>query len=333
MSTNDRQSRAAGALYGLAIGDALGMPTQLLSPDEVRSQFGKLDGFKPAATDHPIAAGMPAGSITDDTEQALLLAQALIDGRGHVDQEAFALSLLRWEEQMKARGSLDLLGPSTKAAVEAVAAGVPASEAGKNGATNGAAMRIAPAGIVAGSKDLDSLVALVIESSAVSHNTNIALSGAAAVAAAVSAGIDGANCLQALQSGLEAARLASTRGNWVAGGGVPERIELALMLADSSRPRDSADAIIRLLGTSLATQESVPAAIGIAACYPDDPFGACLAAAASGGDSDTIAAMAGAILGAVHGVEAFPADAVELVRSVNKLDLDSVAAELLKLRR
>lgn len=333
MSTNDLQSRAVGALYGLAIGDALGMPTQLLSPDEVRSQFGKLDWFKPAAADHPIAAGMPAGSVTDDTEQALLLAQALIDGRGRVDQEAFALSLLRWEEQMKARGSLDLLGPSTKSAVEAIAAGVPASEAGKNGATNGAAMRIAPAGIVAGSKDLDSLVALVIESSAVSHNTNIALSGAAAVAAAVSAGIDGANCQQALQSGLGTAHLAATHGNWVAGGGVSERIELALMLANPSRPQDSADAIIRLLGTSFATQESVPAAIGIAACYPDDPFGACLAAAASGGDSDTIAAMVGAILGAVHGVEAFPADAVELVRSVNKLDLDSVAAELLKLRR
>ena len=48
---------------------------------------------------------------------------------------------------MAERGSLDLLGPSTKRAVAAVLAGVPPEEAGAAGATNGAAMRIAPVGI------------------------------------------------------------------------------------------------------------------------------------------------------------------------------------------
>ena len=99
------------------------------------------------------------------------------------------------------------------------------------------------------------------------------------------------------------------------------------------RPAESVERLIRLLGTSLATQESVPTAIGIAACFPEDPFAACLAAAASGGDSDTIAAMAGAILGAVKGVANFPNAAVKLVAEVNSLDLDETAAELLKLRR
>ena len=62
------------------------------------------------AADHPIAAGMPAGSITDDTEQALLLAHALIDGAGVIDPEDFARRLAAWEDDMRARGSLDLLG-------------------------------------------------------------------------------------------------------------------------------------------------------------------------------------------------------------------------------
>ena len=66
--------RAKGALYGLAIGDALGMPTQLMSHEEVAACFGVLDGFREPPADHLIAAGLPAGSITDDTEQALLLA-------------------------------------------------------------------------------------------------------------------------------------------------------------------------------------------------------------------------------------------------------------------
>jgi ADP-ribosylglycohydrolase len=72
--------RARGALYGLAIGDVLGMPTQLMSREEVAECFGVLDWFREAPADHPIAAGLPAGSITDDTEQALLLSDALVGG-------------------------------------------------------------------------------------------------------------------------------------------------------------------------------------------------------------------------------------------------------------
>ena len=120
MTTRDR---AQAALYGLAIGDALGMPTQMMSPAAVLERFGALRGFEPAAADHPIAAGLPAGSITDDTEQAVLVAEALIDGGGHLDPAEFAERLVVWEQRMRERGSLDLLGPSTKAAVAAILAG------------------------------------------------------------------------------------------------------------------------------------------------------------------------------------------------------------------
>jgi ADP-ribosylglycohydrolase len=55
------RDRARGALYGLAIGDALGMPTQLMSHEEVIACFGVLDGFRAAPAGHPIASGLPAG--------------------------------------------------------------------------------------------------------------------------------------------------------------------------------------------------------------------------------------------------------------------------------
>ena len=75
--------RARGALYGLAIGDALGMPTQMLSRAEIVRRWGPLvPGFEPAPPGHPIAGGMPAGTVTDDTEQAVLLARLLVKGRG-----------------------------------------------------------------------------------------------------------------------------------------------------------------------------------------------------------------------------------------------------------
>ena len=75
------------------------------------------------------------------------MAEALIDGDGHLDPREFAERLVVWEQRMRERGSLDLLGPSTKAAVVRLLAGVPASESGRHGTTNGAAMRVAPVGI------------------------------------------------------------------------------------------------------------------------------------------------------------------------------------------
>src|SRR5579859_2766340 len=48
-----RTDRARGALYGLAIGDALGMPTQLLSRAQIASRYGMLTGFEPGPPDHP----------------------------------------------------------------------------------------------------------------------------------------------------------------------------------------------------------------------------------------------------------------------------------------
>lgn len=325
--------RAVATLYGLAIGDALGMPTQLMSRAEVRARFGSITGFEAADVDHPLAHGMPAGSVTDDTEQALLLARLLIEGGGHVDPTRFAHELVHWEDGMRERGSLDLLGPSTKRAVDAVLAGEPVASAGRFGTTNGAAMRVAPVGIVAPSGDLRELVDLVVEASMASHNTSVALAGAAAIAAAVSRGIDGGDFASTVAIAVDAATEGATRGHWVAAADVASRITWAVSLATPADPERGLDELYRLVGTSLATQESVPAAFGVLASFPDDPWRAVCAAASLGGDSDTIAAMAGAVGGAVQGTAGFPAEAMTTVSSVNGLDLESTAADLLRLRR
>ncbi len=334
MSTagDDLHDRALAALQGLAIGDALGMPTQLMSRAAIAGQFGTIDGFRDAAIDHPIAAGMPAGSVTDDTEQALLLAGALIDGAGVIVPEDFARRLAAWEDDMRGRGSLDLLGPSTRVAVAAVLAGGPAEEAGRTGATNGAAMRIAPVGIAWPSSDLPALVHAVREASRVSHDTGIAIAGASAVAAAVSAGLDGAGLEDATELAVEAARQGATLGSWIAGADVAARIEWAVGLGRDATGDDALAEFLDLVGTSLHTQESVPAAFGLLARAEGRGWEAALAGAAGGGDTDTIAAMAGAIGGAIGGTGTFPADAIETVTRVNSLDLAPVAEGLLALR-
>ena len=309
--------RARGALYGLAIGDALGMPTQLLSRQEIVRRWGSLlSGFEPAPPGHPIAAGMPAGAVTDDTEQAVLLGRLLLSGP--VDPRELADALIAWERDMAARGSLDLLGPSTRRAVEAVLAGTPPEEAGASGDTNGAAMRIAPIGVMKAADDLPALVGAVHGASLVTHNTSVALSGAAAVAAAVSAGIGSANSgagsvAAATEVAIAAARLGAQCGHWVAGAEVAARIGWATGLVRGQPAAEAAAVIYSLVGTSLATQESVPAAFAVLSAVPDDPWRACLLAASLGGDCDTIAAMAGAIAGACHGLAAFPPHAVAVI--------------------
>jgi len=202
------EDRARGALYGLAIGDALGMPAQLLSRDQITERWGPLlTGFEPAPPGHPIAAGMAAGAITDDTEQAVLLARLLL--KGPIEPRGLADALVAWERDMAGRGSLDLLGPSTRRAVEAVLAGVPPEDAGAAGDTNGAAMRVAPVGVATPPDDLEALVDEVQRASRVTHNTSLALAGAAAVAAAVSAGIDGEPLPAAIRRAVAAAASAT----------------------------------------------------------------------------------------------------------------------------
>jgi ADP-ribosylglycohydrolase len=333
-------TRARGALYGLAIGDALGMPTQMLSRAEIVRRWGPLlCGFEPAPPGHPIASGMPAGAVTDDTEQAVLLARLLVRGRGTFDSRVLAAALTEWERAMAERGSLDLLGPSTKRAVAAILAGVPPEEAGATGTTNGAAMRIAPVGIAVpiarhgptSEARLSTLVDRTVMASSVTHNTGVALAGAAAVAAAVSAGVSGATIAQATALGIQAARIAARRGHWVAGADVAARIEWATSLVAGQDHEAAVNLIYRMVGTSLATQESVPAAFAVLAAVPADPWRACRMAASLGGDCDTIAAMTGAIAGACHGAGSFPPQAIAAI-DAQGLGLAALAGELLALR-
>jgi ADP-ribosylglycohydrolase len=268
-------TRARGALYGLAIGDALGMPTQMLSRAEIVRRWGPLlRGFEPAPPGHPIAGGMPAGAVTDDTEQAVLLARLLIKGRGTIDPHELAAALTEWERAMADR---------------------------------------------------------TVMASSVTHNTGVALAGAAAVAAAVSAGVSGATVAEATALGIQAAGIAACRGHWVAGADVAARIEWATSLVAGQDQEVAANLVYRIVGTSLATQESVPAAFAVLAAVPADPWRACRMAASLGGDSDTIAAMTGAIAGACHGAGSFPPAAIAAI-DAQGLGLAALAGELLALR-
>ena len=328
-----RFSRAYGALAGLALGDALGMPTQAMSPQQIQTVYGHVTGLVDGDKSQPYAPGLAAGSVTDDTEQALLIASLLLKGHGsglNLDAGEFSRCLLAWEDSMIERGSLDLLGPSTKAALERVRAGEDPLRVGGEGTTNGAAMRVTPIGIAASTSAPQLFADAVWSSCQVTHATRQGFQSAALVAAAVSLGIDAgaADVTDLLWKAVDFVRSLPERGAWSPDPDVVAATHRALKLA--AQPSSSLEWLAEQIGTSVASAQAIPMAFALLARDPSPR--ALLEAANLGGDTDTIGAIAGAILGASLGVEVFDAYGLAQVERVSQLDLPSVATDLLALR-
>ncbi|MER9017023.1 ADP-ribosylglycohydrolase family protein [Mesorhizobium sp. M0898] len=331
-NTGNMIDRAMGALVGGALGDALGMPTQLLSPARIAELYAHVEGFIAPFADHPVSKGLPAGTITDDTEQALLLGRILVESGNRFDHARWVNALLDWERDVKARGSYDLLGPSTKRAIDAINNGVPAEEAGRSGDTNGAAMRIAPVGIMMPPEPLDALVAKVAETCRATHNTSVAIAAAAAVAAAVSRGVAGGDWRAASDSAIAAARCGATLGHWVTGGDIAARIGWGQELVRGKATKDAIRLITDLVGTGVASQESVPAAFAVLEVAGGNPWQAAVISANLGGDTDTIGAIATGVAGACTGFSRLPQNRIADLKGIDIAAVGALTADLVAAR-
>ncbi len=314
------------ALQGLAMGDALGMPSQTLERATIQRLYGRITDFVDPVAGHPVSHGLGAAQVTDDTEQTILLARRLIADRGGFDATAWAADLIGWENDVLARGLHDILGPSTKAAIKALRAGATEVEAGRLGATNGAAMRIAPVGI-ATPPDPARMLAKVTQVSRLTHGTGEALAAAVAVAMVVSQGLEGAGFDEALPLALATAETPMPGLDPVAQRAMADSIRLALDLAAGGEA-----GLAQRIGTSVLSLQSVACAFGIVRLANGDPWAAALIAANIGDDTDTIGAIACAMAAACAGTAALPADKVAQVVARNGLDLGPLVTGLLILR-
>ncbi len=327
------QDRAAGALAGLALGDAMGMPGELWVPERIRQTWGWLTGFHPAPPGHQIVDGFAAGQVTDDTQQAYMLAATIRDAAGEVRAEDVARELVAWADRVGASEG-NFLGPNSSKAIDLLRSGADPRTTGSGGDTNGAAMRIAPIGLVRRADDLDALVDAVVEATVMSHHTGVAISGASLVAGVVSAAIEGADLDDSIEVGLEAAALGRSRGEQTVAASVPARTRLAIDLARRTEDdRRFLAELYDLVGAWVTTTESVPAAVGLLVRAHGDPVRATELAANLGGDTDTIGAMAGAMAGALGGLDAIPSAMLATLEGVNDIDPAALAAELVPLRR
>ncbi|WP_309135009.1 ADP-ribosylglycohydrolase family protein [Cellulomonas sp.] len=323
------RDRAHACLAGVALGDALGMPVEGWTRERIAAEHGRVDRLLPGTE-----RGMPAGTVTDDTEQTLMLVDALVETGGAAQAEVVTRHLLAWVDGAGARADA-VIGPSTAAALALLRAGADPRTTGRGGRTNGAAMRITPVGVVVRPDDLGALVDAVEETCVMSHHTSEALAAATAVAAVVSSALAAptAGLAAHVARGLAAAEVAARRGSPAAGRGVPAALEAALDLAGAVD--DDEDFLRRLdteVGTSVAAVESVPAAFACLVRADADPWRAAVLGAGGGGDADTVASMAAGMAGAVSGLAAVPAEPLARVVAVNGLDLAAAADRLVALR-
>lgn len=311
--------RILGCLTGLAVGDALGMPTEMLTPEQIHTEYDWVDRLLPAPPWHPHHSLTP-GRVTDDTGQALAILHAYsVDGS--LDATNVGQELLRWADHEK--DILDLvIGPSTRLALDELRAGGDVHKTGRRGKTNGAAYRAIIVGLI-NVHTPARILPQVIEACMPTHNTTTAISGGLAVALAVcEACRDGATLQTILAAAKQGAVEGRGHGVWTWSTPLEKRIEMAEHLVEEcDRSEEALQAFNDKVGTDMLIPESVATAFGIVALAKGNPWLAVQYGANVGGDTDTIAALAGAICGAWKSANAFDPTMIADIERESRIDL------------
>lgn len=307
---------ASGCLFGLAYGDALGKPTEFMSVPEILDRYGAAGPRD--LTGHPAL-------VTDDTQMTLAVGKALLEAPAVTPQMLEPLLRARFLEWAASPENNRAPGMTCLRACGELARGVPwvrATVAGSKGC--GANMRVAPVGLIAG-YDLDTLAGVAQLQAALTHGHPTALAASELTAYAVRLLREGtapADVPAALrdrchdqrttyrhewlddlwqQPAVDSPEMFVSRG-WDECLDVLDRLDTALGLAD-----DGGDAC-RVTGAGWIAEEALATALLCAVRHADDPVSALARGAATSGDSDSIACLAGAFLGAAYGMPAWPVE-------------------------
>ncbi|WP_369308921.1 ADP-ribosylglycohydrolase family protein [Providencia rettgeri] len=316
----NKENRILGTFYGQALGDAMGMPSELWPRSRVKSHFGWIDHFLPGPKENNAACYFNTAEFTDDTSMALALADAIIERGGEIDPELIGRHILTWVEAFDAFNK-NVLGPTSKIALNAIKQGTPIAQLDNNGMTNGAAMRVSPLGCLLPTHSIDNFIDQIALASSPTHKSDVAIAGAVAIAWAISKAIDGENWQHICDQLPTVAKIAQEKRVTTFSPSMAARIELALQIARNSMGVEQGmEQIYQLVGAGTSTIESVPAAIAMVELSGTDPNRCAVLCANLGGDTDTIGAMATAICGALHGIDAIDAQLKQQLDEANQLD-------------
>ncbi len=321
--------RAAGCLFGSAIGDAMGMPASFMSPEQVKRNYGRITDFLSPSHEQVAHGSLHKAEITDDTEETLILAETLIESRGF-DEKLFVEKMKSWAIEHDMLNST-VIGPSTRRFLESIIHTGDYKEIGKKGDTNGAAMRVAPIGIYYHG-DPDEACRQAINQARVSHGSVCGLASAAAVAAAVSLAIEGNSTQEEIMNtAIKAAIVGEEEGADIPAPKISTRLKLVKQLVDRSNKslEEIAYELYAHIGASMKSYESIPLSLGVAYAAGFRFKEGLITVINIGDDADTNGAITGAICGAYSGLSSIPISWQKTIEQQNEMDFQALAIKLL----
>lgn len=295
--TQEKLERAlVGSMLGTAVGDALGLACEGLSPRRQLKMFPSLDSY---------GLLFGTGMISDDTEHTVMVAQSLIVSGGDAGRFArnFAWRLRAWLAALPAG-----VGMATGRAILKLWLFIPPSYSGVRSAGNGPAMRAAVLGVAFGD-DPAALLQLNCVSARITHRDDRAVEGALTVATAAhlaatytaSVSADEFVALMATHLPAHSAVLASIRA-----------------VAASLAAGESADDFVAGLGSKNGVTgymlHTLPTVLHVWLRHQNDYIGGVTELIRLGGDSDSTAAILGGIIGARVGRDGIPAHLLRNLR-------------------
>lgn len=274
----------------------MGMPVEGLPPEVIRKRYGVVEDFLPSPN-----RKLGPGQFTDDTQMMIIHAESIVD-KGEVNPEDLASRFVRWVKEGQPRG----IGLTTLKAIQRLMKGLSWEESGEGGefaAGNGVAMRIAPVGLL-NAWTPERLKDDVEKAGIITHRNPEALKGGLAVAYAVARLASGAGTEGLLEATCEFI-------------GPSHLTENLLKAKELLRRNIEPEQALEILGTGGYVVETVASAFYCFLRTPEDFKTSVVTAVMGGYDTDTTAAITGALSGAFNGISGIPERWVKGVEQSN----------------
>jgi len=303
--------QAEAILFGLALGDALGYPTEFMRlNDGIRLHYG------PQGIQEPPNPAL----YTDDTQMTLALTEGLLDAGLNSDLDtqmnAIAKRFVSWKHSPENDRSP---GTTCLRAVGRYENGMLWHESGiKESKGCGSAMRVATIGYLY-QHDEVWLRDIANASGLITHGHLAAVAASIAGAYLVKLALDGVHPDEYL------GRVQTFAGD------ISDDFDQAMLRVGHVLTWGSEESALRHIGEGWVGEEAIALALYCVIRYPDDYVGAVRRGANTDGDSDSIACIAGGILGARLGLESIPLE--WRTRCEHRDDLINLAVRMAKARR
>lgn len=294
--TPDVEKKLRGYLFGTACADALGRPVELLTLEQIKKKYG----------DKGILELPPNSPWTDDTQLMLVLARALLRGAEFELPELMdkiAEELVLWLDEP------DLgAGATTKGAALNLRDDIHWNKSGINSKTCGSLMRVGILGFIY-QNDPQKLIKAALASGRITHSHPVSEAASLAGAYAVKLALDGVDPGEMFEPLLEVTKGISKE--------FTQELESSYNTAYSGIGDEEG---LKKLGQGWYADETFALAYFCILRYPNDYKKAVQTAVNITGDSDSVASVAGGILGARLGVDAVPIPWIEALKDKEILE-------------